>query len=232
MRVGGLQKITLLDFPGQLSAIVFTQGCNFSCPYCHNSSLFSEELPLLPTEEILSFLSKRKALLDGVVISGGEPTVQPDLIDFCHTLKKMGYLLKLDTNGSNPQVLQELLAHNLLDYVAMDIKSDPHNYPKEICSWDLGCLLLQSMDVLAASGLPYEFRCTCVPPFVTRHNIIDICLAIQDHASERTPLFLQKPKLDSVLRPEFFTSIAAPTDAEMEEMRQVALLYIPNCQIR
>ena len=118
MKVAGLQKLTLLDFPGKVSCILFTQGCNFKCPYCQNSGLIGHENELLiDEEEIFSYLNKRKGVIDGVVISGGEPTVQKDLKIFMKRVKDMGFLVKLDTNGSNPELLEEIIQNNLVDYI-------------------------------------------------------------------------------------------------------------------
>ncbi|MEN6445142.1 MAG: anaerobic ribonucleoside-triphosphate reductase activating protein, partial [Candidatus Cloacimonas sp.] len=125
MKIGGLQKFSLLDYPGELSAIIFTQGCNFRCPYCHNPELVDpiRYSPLLNTERVLRFLYKRHKKLSAVVITGGEPTLQEDLIPFLKLIKAMRYKIKLDTNGSRPEVLQEIIEQNLVDYFAMDIKA-------------------------------------------------------------------------------------------------------------
>ena len=126
----GLNKTTLLDYPGHVAATIFTGGCNFRCPFCHNGDLVlrPETMPTYTEEEIFSFLKKRKPVLSGVCITGGEPTLQKDLPDFISQIKDMGYLVKLDTNGSNPQMLSLLLNNSLLDYVAMDIKSGKSDY--------------------------------------------------------------------------------------------------------
>ncbi len=232
MRIGGLQKSTLLDFPGKISAIVFTYGCNFCCPYCHNPELHSDKAELLSEKEILAFLNKRRGLLDGVVISGGEPTLQQDLTDFCLKLKDMEYALKLDTNGSNPEKLAQLCEMKLLDYAAMDLKTDPGNYPCTLCSKELNGKILQSMRVLAGSGIEHEFRCTCVPPFINRQTITAIAQTIKEISPENTPLFLQRARLEHVLHPEFFTEKILPSPQELEEFRETALKYISNCIIR
>ncbi|MGC9053845.1 MAG: anaerobic ribonucleoside-triphosphate reductase activating protein, partial [Candidatus Hydrogenedens sp.] len=125
MKIGGFQPFSLSDFPNCVSAIVFTQGCNFRCPFCHNPSLVLPELflPPIPEEALIAFLNERKGKLDGVVITGGEPTIQSDLMKFVSEIKGLGYKVKLDTNGSNPEILKELIENNLLDYVAMDVKA-------------------------------------------------------------------------------------------------------------
>lgn len=130
MKIHGFNKTTLLDYPEHLAATIFTGGCNFRCPFCHNGGLVldPDSQPAMPEEEVLKFLQKRRGILQGVCITGGEPTLQPDLEDFIRKVKEMGYLVKLDTNGSRPKVLESLLEKGLLDYVAMDIKASRENY--------------------------------------------------------------------------------------------------------
>ena len=130
MKILGLQKLTLLDYPGHIGAIVFLGGCNFRCPFCQNSSLVQRpaELPIVTEEEFFSFLKKRSGILEGVCVTGGEPTLSPELPDFLSSIKSAGYLVKLDTNGTNPDMLGSLIAEKTVDYVAMDIKAGRANY--------------------------------------------------------------------------------------------------------
>ena len=124
MRIAGFQKLTLLDFPNRVACIIFTQGCNYKCPYCHNSGLLGhKDIELIDENEIFSYLNKRKGVIDGLVISGGEPTIQKDLLIFMKRVKDLGFQIKLDTNGSNPDVVEEIIRENLVDYIAMDIKT-------------------------------------------------------------------------------------------------------------
>ena len=134
MKISGIQKLTLLDFPDHVACTLFTPGCNFKCPFCHNSSLVLDlsTCQIIDEEEIFSFLKKRVGILDGVCITGGEPTLQKDLKDFIRKIKNLGYSVKLDTNGYRPEILKELVEENLLDYVAMDIKNSISKYPKTI----------------------------------------------------------------------------------------------------
>lgn len=165
MQIHGLNKTTLLDYPGHVAATVFTGGCNFRCPFCHNAGLVLEpgRQECIAEEEALAHLKKRKGILTGVCITGGEPTLQKDLADFLGRIKALGYLVKLDTNGYNPKVLQELLRENLLDYVAMDIKASRENYARAAGVPGLDLTRIQeSIDLLQKSGLPYEFRTTVV----------------------------------------------------------------------
>jgi pyruvate formate lyase activating enzyme len=162
MKLGGLVKFTLIDFPGRPAAIVFTQGCNFRCRYCHNPELVYPHLftPSVPEEEIWSFLKRRQGTLEGVVVSGGEPTLQTDLVPFMSRLKEMGYKTKLDTNGSRPEVLRELIDKKLVDFIAMDLKAPFEKYV-DITGIEVNSTVLQqSMDLILQSGLEYQFRTT------------------------------------------------------------------------
>lgn len=165
MQIHGLNKTTLLDYPEHVAATVFTGGCNFRCPFCHNAGLVLEPdaQESIPEEEVLSFLQKRRGILQGVCITGGEPTLQPDLADFIGKVKELGYPVKLDTNGYRPEVLRELLDKKLLDYVAMDIKASKENYARAsgLCRIDLD-RIEESVEILKNSGISYEFRTTVV----------------------------------------------------------------------
>ncbi len=164
MKIGGFQKVSLIDYPGRISAVVFTQGCNFRCPFCHNPELVDPERfdKILSTADILSFLKKRKGRLDAVVITGGEPTLLPELIPFITNLKEIGYRIKLDTNGSLPDRLEEALARNLLDYVAMDIKAPLERYREVIGTDTKPEQIRRSIALIMNSGIDYEFRTTAV----------------------------------------------------------------------
>ena len=173
MKIGGLQKFSLLDYPGELSAIIFTQGCNFRCPYCHNPELVDpvRYSPLLDTEWVLRFLYKRHKKLSAVVITGGEPTLQEDLIPFLKLIKAMRYKIKLDTNGSHPDVLQEIGNLGLVDYWAMDIKA-PIKLYKVITRADLESGIIEkSMDIIRQSGIDYEFRTTYFDLLLTSSDL-------------------------------------------------------------
>ena len=162
MRIGGFQKASLIDYPGKICAIVFTQGCNFRCPYCHNPELVYPELFIesIHGKEVLPFLEMRKGLIDGVVITGGEPLLQPDVEDFIKEIKEMGYAVKLDTNGSNPQRLEELLSMNLLDCIAMDYKSPIEKYSSIVCTEVDIDHIRKTLALIAQCGILYEVRTT------------------------------------------------------------------------
>ena len=165
MEIHGLQKLTLLDYPGHTACTVFTGRCNFRCPFCQNASLVlnPESLASIPQEDVFAFLEKRRGLLDGVAVTGGEPTLQPDLPEFLRRVKDMGFETKLDTNGALPRVLARLLAEGLADYVAMDVKSSPAGYAR--CAGVAGDILPaveESVKLLEESRVPHEFRTTAV----------------------------------------------------------------------
>lgn len=165
MKIAGLQKNSFVDYPGKIAAVIFTPGCNMNCFYCHNQVLLSENADknLLDTKEVLQFLSDRRRFLEGVVISGGEPTLQPSLEMFICDVKKIGYPVKLDTNGTNPHILKKLIDGKLLDYVAMDIKAPPEKY-NNICRTCVNMDKIQeSINLLMQGKVDYEFRTTFVP---------------------------------------------------------------------
>lgn len=160
--IGGLQKTSLLDYPGKISCIVFTTMCNFRCGYCHNPELLTKSEPVLTVPAFFEFLKSRMGKLDSVVITGGEPTLQKDLVDFIKKIKSLGFLVKLDTNGTNPDILADLLDMNLLDYIAMDIKAPVNKYTKVAAvNIDID-KIQQSISLIMNSGVNYEFRTTVV----------------------------------------------------------------------
>ncbi|PIP27219.1 MAG: anaerobic ribonucleoside-triphosphate reductase activating protein [Candidatus Moranbacteria bacterium CG23_combo_of_CG06-09_8_20_14_all_39_10] len=171
MILGGFQKLTLLDYPGKIATTVFTVGCSFRCPFCHNPELV--DLRLAHNEEsekdFFDFLAKRKGKLEGVCITGGEPTIQPDIIEFIKKIKKMGFLVKLDSNGTRPDVLKKIFDQKLVDYVAMDIKNQPKKYlaTAGVVETQLNASMVDririSVNLIMNSMVPYEFRTTVVP---------------------------------------------------------------------
>jgi len=183
MLIAGFQKITLIDFPGKLAATVFTVGCSFRCPFCHNPELVAN--PSLSTlskgrkeggleKEFFKFLKKRRGKLDGVCITGGEPTIWPDIFGFMEKIKKMGFLVKLDTNGSRPDVLKRIIDQKLADFIAMDIKNQPSKYKKTTNSkFDVARIKL-SIDLIMNSRIPYEFRTTAVPGIHSEKDFLAI----------------------------------------------------------
>lgn len=180
MKIAGLQKNSFVDYPGNIAAVVFTLGCNLDCYYCHNRHLISHEgvQQLYDTDTVLEFLASRTSFLDGVVISGGEPTLQPNLEEFIRKVKRLGYPVKLDTNGTRPRLLKKLIENKLVDYVAMDIKAPLHRYA-EICGVDIPtCDIEESINILMSAGCDYEFRTTFVPE-LEKEDIVEIAKMIR-----------------------------------------------------
>jgi len=208
LKIGGFQKNSLIDYPGKISCVIFLSGCNFICPYCHNPLLLKKNGFSIDVKDIYDFLKVRKGLIDAAVISGGEPTIQKGLILFCEKIKEIGYPIKLDTNGSHPTVIRDLINKGLVDYIAMDIKTDPldsmrySSLIREDCSSEH---ILESIRVIMESEIPYEFRTTCVKPFVDEntvetitHNVIygaKLYILQEFHRAEiLNPLFFKDEK--------------------------------------
>ena len=176
MKIAGLQKLTLLDYPHQTACIIFTQGCNFKCSFCHNSGLIPLKGDnLISEEELFAYLKKRKNILDGVVISGGEPTIQKDLKEFILKIKELGYLVKLDTNGTNYELLKDLIDNHLVDYIAMDIKSTFDEYEKIIQKKVNLDNIEKSIKLLKKSDIDHEFRTTIIKDIHDIDTILKIC---------------------------------------------------------
>lgn len=167
MTINGMQKLTLLDYPGNVACLIFTQGCNFRCPFCHNSGLLdmNNNCEKIDEKEVFKYLEKRRGLLDGVCISGGEPLLQKDIEDFIRKVKDLGYKVKLDTNGSSPKKLKQLIEDGLIDYVAMDIKNDFLNYDKTAGMCTNIDNIKKSIEIIENSNIEYEFRTTIVKQF-------------------------------------------------------------------
>ncbi|ADH86257.1 anaerobic ribonucleoside-triphosphate reductase activating protein [Desulfurivibrio alkaliphilus] len=178
MNIGGFHPASFNDFPGRVAAVIFTQGCNFRCPWCHNAELIPAAAPagadLYAPEEILARLAARRNKLGGAVISGGEPTLQPDLLDFCREIKKLGLAVKVDSNGSRPEILAKLLAAKVVDFLAMDIKAPPAKYEQLVSTKvDLEAIR-RSIALIAASGLAHQFRTTMVDHLLTAADLDEI----------------------------------------------------------
>lgn len=177
MEIHGFQKTTLLDYPGHVAATIFFGGCNFRCPYCHNGDLVltPSALPVISKEEVLKHLRKRQGILDGVCITGGEPTLQPDLEELITEIRSLGYDIKLDTNGSKPDVLKSLCEKKFIDYVAMDIKHTREKY-NTVCRWDAFSIenISESVSFLLQGNVPYEFRTTVARELHSKEDILSI----------------------------------------------------------
>lgn len=230
MIIKGLQKITLLDFPGKVACTVFTAGCNFRCPFCHNASLVThtETAKTIPEEEIFSYLSHRRGILDGVGITGGEPLLQKDLDEFCRKIHDLGLLVKLDTNGSFPDRLRALIDAGLVDYVAMDIKNCKEAYAETCGLRDMSKELAnieESIRLIMCSGIPYEFRTTVVRELHSKERIV--ALAKEISGAER--FFLQTFTDSGDLIGEGLSAYSAE---EMEELLALTKTYIPSAELR
>lgn len=196
MIIGGWQKLSLIDYPRKLATVIFTQGCNFRCPYCHNPELLGcrKNTQPIPAETMFDYLAKRTGLLEGVVITGGEPTLQADLTDFIGQIKDFGYSVKLDTNGSRPQVVLNLLRNNLLDYIAMDIKAPLEKYKQVAgCSVDTESIK-RSINIIANSGVDFQFRTTLARPFLDFNDAVVI-----DNMIRPNGVHLQGCQVDNAL---------------------------------
>jgi pyruvate formate lyase activating enzyme len=202
MDIGGLQKVSLIDYPGQICAVIFLRGCNFRCPFCHNPELVEPALyaSCLAEEEVLSFLERRRGRLDAVTVSGGEPTLQPDLPRLLRQLKGMGYLIKLDTNGSRPAVLEQLLREELLDYVAMDIKGPLEKYPLLTGVACSGEEIRRSIAAIMTGDIAYEFRTTVVRSLLTPEDVLAAARLIRHARRYVLQRFVPAEMLDGALR--------------------------------
>jgi len=198
MNIGGFQKFSLIDYPGKVGATLFTQGCNFLCPYCHNPELVDPCLFSAPLSEagILSFLARRRDKLEALTITGGEPTLQGDLLLFLRQVKRMGYLVKIDTNGSQPRVLEQLLGERLVDYVAMDIKAPLAKYAAVTRTREMGNKVQESIEIVMTSGIEYEFRTTVVRSQLTAADLLAIGTLIQDARLYALQRYLPSKPLD------------------------------------
>jgi len=219
MKIGGYQKSSLIDFPGKTAAVVFTQGCGWRCPFCHNRALVfpARFQPAVPEQEIFYHLELRQDQLDGVVVTGGEPTMQTGLVDFFRRVRKLGFATKLDTNGSHPDVLSQLFSEDLLDYVAMDVKGPLNDYKRFAgCEVDTGLLEL-SIELIKQSDVAHEFRTTLVGGLHTREHIDELAPLLYGVSRYAVQTYRMPPS-DFRSQPPF-----TPPDAELFHAASVAL---------
>lgn len=226
MIIDGFNKLTLLDYPKHAACIIFTRGCNFRCVFCQNSPLIenSKQKGLIDEEEVLNYLMKRKNVLDGIVISGGEPTLQKDLVPFIKKIKKMSLKVKLDTNGTNPTIIKELLDNNLVDYIAMDIKDNLSSYEKIINYNTNISLIKQSIKLIKESKIDHEFRTTIIKEY---HNIENIKSLLKDFKNEN--YYLQNfVDSENVL----VKNLHGFTNDELKNIEKIIKKDYPNVQVR
>jgi pyruvate formate lyase activating enzyme len=227
--IAGLQKLTLLDFPGKVACTLFTRGCNFKCPFCHNASLVvrANEQQLYSNDEILAFLKKRSGVLDGVAITGGEPTLMPGLYDFIGEIKALGYAVKLDTNGTRPDVIKRLVENDLVDYVAMDIRNHPAKYAFTVGlpeGYDLA-RIIESKNYLMEGNVDFEFRTTVAKPFHTEEDFY----LIGEWLKGSEKYFLQQFKDSGDI---IGKEISSYNESEMVKFLNALLPFVPNAQLR
>lgn len=239
MIIGGFEKLTLLDYPDHLAAIIFTQGCNFRCHFCYNPMLVlpragkDEKIkekgfsPLSP-QNLFLFLRERFGRLEGVVITGGEPTLHPDLPEFIKDIKAIGYRVKLDTNGTNPEMLERLIKDGLIDYIAMDLKAPLEKYEATIGA-PIDCnKIRKSVKIIMTSGLPYEFRTTVVPELVALDDVAPMGELIKGAAK----WYFQNFKSDTDLVNLAYQGKAAYTTRDMQALAERGRAYVKLCEVR
>lgn len=224
VKISGFNKLTLLDYPGLTACIIFTQGCNYKCPFCHNASLLDNKDGTYDEEEILKFLEKRKKVLEGICISGGEPLMQKEIVEFIKKIKDIGYKIKIDTNGSYPEILKYLIDNKLIDYVAMDIKNDIDNYKKTTGVTNTN-IVMKSIDILLKSDIEYEFRTTIVKELHNEENIINIAKMIKDAKKYYLQKFIDSGDIVS-------NNLHPFSDEEMLVIKTKVEKYIPNVEVR
>jgi pyruvate formate lyase activating enzyme len=229
MKIGGLQKVSLIEYPEKICAIIFTQGCNFRCPNCYNPELVEPTLytDCIPEDDVLSFLKKRKGRLDAITITGGEPTIQDDLIEFIDYVRKLGYFIKLDTNGSHPEVIEKLIRKKLLDYIAMDIKGPLKKY-RTVTRSDINeANIKQSIELIMKAGIKYEFRTTLVKQLLNEDDILEIGKLIKKARIYLLQQFMPVKTLDKE-----FQDCTKYSLEEMEFLRGKLINDIPVIQVR
>jgi len=231
IQIGGLQKLTLIDYPGRISATVFLTGCNFRCPFCYSSELVLPEKiknqPKISEKELFKFLKERKKLIEGVVLCGGEPTTSKDLVSLIEKIKKMGFSVKLDTNGSDPALLKKLIDKKLIDYVAMDIKAPKEKY-SEVAGTKIDVKKIQkSIDILKEGKVDYEFRSTIVPTLHTKEDVMEMAKWIR--GAKR--YYLQNFRPEKTIDPKFEKIKPYPQEFLLEIQKAISPFF-EICQVR
>ena len=231
--ISGLQKMTLLDYPGKVACTLFLQGCNYRCPFCHNSELLCRDGEEFMTEEaFLAFLNKRTGLLDGVCVSGGEPTLYAGLEEMLRRIKALGFAVKLDTNGSRPDVLKTLVEKGLVDHVAMDVKNGPRQYAETTGIPGVSLERIEeSLRFLLSDAVSYELRTTVVEPLHDETSILEMGQWLQSLVPEKKPrvLYLQKfVDRDTVI----FSGLFAPSEEKMARFQEVLTPFVESVKLR
>ena len=236
MILGGLQKTTLVDFPGRVACTVFTVGCNFRCPFCHNKDLVTQRLfkksgikPILE-DYFFDFLEKRRKILDGVCITGGEPTIWKDLPNFCQKIKDLGLEVKLDSNGSNPNVLKNLIDKKLIDFIAMDVKTAFKEYSKAVNVKTRISNIKSSIKLISQSGLEYEFRTTVVPGIHDEKAMVNLAKDLKK-ISKKCRIYIQSFRPKNCLNPEYL-KIKPYNDNQIKKILLAVQKVLPKAELR
>ena len=233
MKIVGIQKLTLLDYPGRVACTVFLDGCNFRCPYCHNAELLEGDAqPVLSADDLLAFLKKRQGILEGICITGGEPTLHPELPQLLRSIRALGYRVKLDTNGYRPEVLRALLEEKLVDYVAMDLKNGSAAYARTVGLREVRLdRIAGSIRLLLESGVDFELRTTVVKPLHCVESITEMArwLAQTTNGKPVPRLFVQ-PFVDRDTVP--VGGLSAPDGAELEQFRTILSACAESVELR
>lgn len=228
MKIGGFQKTSLLDYPGQISSIIWTVGCNFRCPFCYNKEIVEEKKEKFAEKEVLEHLEKRKGLIDALVVSGGEPFLQNDLKDFLGKVKKLGYLVKIDTNGMYPEKLEELLDEKLVDYVAMDIKGPKKKY--DLISGKKVDIkkIEKSIEIIKKKSPNYEFRTTIIPDYLEKKDFLEIAKWLDGSDN----FYLQQFKNDVELIDDKLRQTVPYSKNDLIDVMENIKPYFVNCDVR
>lgn len=229
INIRGVQKTSLIDYPGKVASVIFLSRCNFRCPYCHNGELVFDEIKKdIPPEDILKFLEKKKKWLDGVCITGGEPTLHKGLVDFAREIKKRDFLVKVDTNGTNPSMVEQLLKEKLVDYIAMDIKAPLEEYEKVTKTKVDKKAIQKTINLLMESNIDYEFRTTVVPGLFDEKDAEEIGKWLK---GAKKFCIQQFRNIDKTLDPEF-QKIGSYNIGKLEEFKKIISRNIKNVEIR
>lgn len=228
MKIGGFQKTSLLDYPDLISAIVWTVGCNFHCPFCYNKNLVEGRVEIIPEDEIFSFLEKRKGMIEGLVISGGEPLMQDDITFFCEKVKKLGYMIKIDTNGMYPDKLKELIDKKLIDYISMDVKAPKNKYSTLSGVKTDVKKIEKSIEIIRSSGVDYEFKTTFVPNLLTKEGILEIGIWLKGSKK----FYLQQFKSDAPVISSDFENVSPYSKEELISALGKVKAFFEICNIR
>lgn len=228
MKIVGFKKTSLIDYPGNISAVIFLSGCNFRCGFCHNPFIVFGKEKKIEEDAIISFLARRKGILEGVCVTGGEPTLYKDLPLLLKKIKSMGFLIKLDTNGTNPEMLKKVIEEQIVDYVAMDIKAPLEKYSSAVNVCTNIAKIKQSINILMNSKVEYEFRMTLIPRFVNIKEFKSICKMLK--GAKR--FYIQQFEKSKDMIDDSFKSEKAYTCEELEKFLNIAKEYFEVCGIR